>query len=477
MKAKENWFPMAGGFLFISSIIIILYSRDIVFSAGYGTEQVFFTLLAFAIIIPAIDIIFSRRKSVVSFYPSSAFIAIIFLTMLMDFKFLVPFMLQILSLLIFFRYIFKNSKIRIYHFTYSIFIIVLFFLPDILRFSVMEYTPQILVFSIADDANIVGIPLLFQYGIVISSPYYFVLTISIQFSAIIFILGFLLVENVREILSISERKIQDVSGVVSVSFSLLSCQCETVTSIVPAIGAEVLGIISIPLIIESLFLSSTTYILLKLQKRGIKPGIFEKMWNAKIISKPLVIATIFAIVAMPVMITIISYLGYQRSIYIYFATNVGIMVATYYFVYVLQRAMSWKFFDINKHFYFILSIILIILMGIWYVPNILMDTVSNGALYGIMGLASSLSGIILFIMVYPLDKETKSVVYEFAAGMFPVIFAILFYYLIVSTTSVWPIYSYTDQIIFSLTLLGVSLFPMWLSVNYSIYARIWHNKA
>ena len=477
MRKLNNWFPVFGGFLYISSILYILLGGDIIFSPGYGSVQVFFILLVLAILLPSFDIILSRSESVIKFYPSAAFMAIIILTMMIDLKFLIPFIFQTLSLLILFRYILKKSDYPAYHFSYVIFIIILFFLPNILRFSIAEYTPQILVFSIADDANIIGIPLLFQYGIVIASPYYFVLTLSIQFSIIIFILGFFLMENVREILSISGRKAQDVSGVVSVSFSLLSCQCETVTSIIPAIGAEVLGFISIPLIIESLLLSFTTYILLKNQKKGKKPLIFEKMWNADIVSNWLVIMTIFAIVALPVLITIISYLGYQRNIYIYFTSNVGILIATYFFIYVLQKSMSWNIFRVKGYIYALFSIFLIILMSVWYVPAVLMATVSNGVLYGVMGVASSLSGILLFMMVHTLDKQTKAIAYEYSAGMFPVIFAILFYYLIISTTSVWPIYSYTDQIIFALSLLGVSLIPMWLFVNYSIYARFWHNKA
>ncbi len=477
MKELNNWFPVFGGFLYISSLLYLLLGGDIILSSSYGSVQVFFILLVIAIILPSFDIILSRSESVIKFYPSAAFMAIIILTMMVDLKFLIPLILQTFSLLIFFRYIIKKSNSPVYHFTYVIFIIILFFLPNILRFSIIEYTPKILVFSIADDANIIGIPLLFQYGIVIASPYYFVLTISIQFSIIIFVLGFFLMENVREILSISGRRAQDVSGVVSVSFSLLSCQCETVTSIIPAIGAEVLGIISIPLIIESLLLSFTTYVLLKSQKKGRKPVIFDKIWNADIVSNWLVIMTIFAIIALPILITIISYLGYQRNIYIYFSSNVGILVATYFFIYILQKSMSWNVFRVKGYIYAFFSIILIILMSVWYVPSVLVVTVSSGVLYGIMGVASSLSGILLFMMVHTLDKQTKAIAYEYTSGMFPLIFAILFYYLIISTTSIWPIYTYTDQIIFALSLLGVSLIPMWFFVNYSIYARFWHNKA
>ncbi|MHB1506504.1 MAG: hypothetical protein ACYCUZ_00350 [Cuniculiplasma sp.] len=125
----------------------------------------------------------------------------------------------------------------------------------------------------------------------------------------------------------------------------------------------------------------------------------------------------------------------------------------------------------------IVSIIIAASMIIWYLPTVVFDVTSNGLEYGLMGVVSFISGFLLFLITRSMEKSVRSVTYEFVTGMVPTVFAIIFYFLAVTNTPIWLNYSLSDQLIFTLSVLGVTLIPMWISVNYSIYSMMWHNKS
>ncbi len=60
--------------------------------------------------------------------------------------------------------------------------------------------------------------------------------------------------------------------------------------------------------------------------------------------------------------------------------------------------------------------------------------------------------------------------------MFPVVFVIVLYYTVITSSQIWPAFSITSQLIFGLVLLGISLPIMWFSTNYSIYGNYIANK-
>ncbi len=475
MKKAIEITTFSAGLFYLFSIFALFYQGDILLS--FGADNTFYIIVALVTALPILDSIISGIDSRLKRYPSAAFVALLLIFIVMDFEYFIPLLMQLISLFLVMRYILTGNARWKYHFGYILFIVAIFFISSLARIVLTENIPQIYVFSFTDDANLLGIPLIFLGGITISSPLIIVFSISIQFTVILMAIGFFLIENYHEIASISKNNRKGSIGIISMSFTLLSCQCETISSVIPAFSAELLGLISTPLILESLALTSGTFILIRRQKKGIKPAFFDKMWNLNPGSKIMIPTLILLLILSPIFITLVSILGLQSNLFIYILTNLGVFLISFLLFLIFEKLLPMKALNIGIIGKIIVSIIIAASMIIWYLPTVVFDVTSNGLEYGLMGVVSFISGFLLFLITRSMEKSVRSVTYEFVTGMVPTVFAIIFYFLAVTNTPIWLNYSLSDQLIFTLSVLGVTLIPMWISVNYSIYSMMWHNKS
>ncbi|MCL4345705.1 MAG: hypothetical protein M1496_05010 [Candidatus Thermoplasmatota archaeon] len=461
--------------LYLVSIILLNYSGDFVFS--HGSEELTFLFLMIIMMMPILEIFSEKIHEILSGYFISVFLIADTLTIFLDFSNLSIMILQILAFILGFRYIMETNKRKFYRIAYVTYGVIMLFIASLLRYDPIQKINDVLVANISDDVRLSGIPIFFRDGIVIFSQRFFVLSISFQFLIIILLLGFLLMENSRKIIEIAGRsrgKTGEAFGLASMSFSVLSCQCETTTSIIPAIGAEILGVISVPVILESLILSLLTFIYIEiLEKRG-NTGLFEYLWNSNHITRIKLTASVLGILFIPVFITLGTSFNLESNLFFYFGTSIGVfVVSTYIFLNVMQfLTVGLK---PGKIVMSLLIIAMLFLMVIWYWPAVLVMTVGSGILFSIMGVTSILTGFIFSVILTGLDRIDRVIAFEYAAGMFPVIFVLALYYSVVTESVIWPIYSLASQEIFSLVLLGISLPFMWLATNYSIYANFPRN--
>lgn len=456
--------------IYLLSIIIEIVEGITIFSGHIS--YLFYSIIGLIALMPLLEYIFYKKVSILKFYPISIFILSNFLTILLDFNYFPSLALQIIALVFSVRYIIDNDKMKKYHLIYIIYGFLMLLISSLLRVISFEKLSQVLIFNIGDDINVKGVPFFFSNGIVVAGMRYFVFSFSFQYMIIILILGFLLLENARRIIRLSTTKNRGKSNILnltSMSFSVFSCQCETVTSIIPAIGAEILGIISLPIIAESLILSIGTFLYLHFVQKG-RYGMFGKIWNSKKKSMGLLFVALAVMILSPLLITLGVYFGLQRNLLFYFGTNLGLFAVSSLIFTRLFSAISIRI-KISKIVYVVLGILTIIFMVAWYIPVILDIAVSNGIVFSIMGLFSVLSGLLLSLILIPINKVGRSIIYEYITGMFPIVFVIVLYYTVITSSQIWPVFSITSQLIFALILLGISLPIMWFSTNYSIYGN------
>lgn len=464
----------------IGALLLYIASISLQFTTGFiilspGTDLIF---LVFGLIgiLPILEILFEYKIHFLRFYPISIFIFANIILATLTFSNFIIFALEAITIILSIRYLFYEDKQKVYRFVYIIYGISMMLISSVLRFTPLNIETNLLIFNSGDDVKPGGVPLFFQNGIVLSSPRFFILTISVQYIFIVLILGILLIENARGILKLARMR-NDVSGVksqtlsvTSTTFSLFSCQCETTTSIVPAIGSEILGIVSVPIIFESLILSLGTFIIIHILLKHKNIDFLKRQWEKSTVSLSRILLISALIIAFPIAITTGVYLGYARNFLFYFGTNLGMFtVSTFVFLTVMQYTKSN--FTFRKGMYAILSIAATILMVMWYVPSILTLTVDHGYIFSIMGISSIMAGFIISLILSGVEKVQRAIIFEYISGMFPIIFVIILYYSVVTGSQIWAQFSIVSQLEFSLLLLGITLPIMWYATNYSIYGN------
>ena len=459
--------------MFFFSISIIFSFETNYFIVSPGTP-LFFYLILILLLTPLLELFFKRYLQLLRFYPISIFAMANLILATLDFSNVPIFALQSAAFLLSLRYIIFSDSRRIFHITFIFYGISMLFLSSLLRVSVSNFHPQMYIFNSSDDIRTAGIPIFFSNGVVMSSPKLFVLTISLQYLIVILILGFFLLENADRILAISrqkkvafDKKGQSL-GLVSTSFSVFSCQCETTTSIIPAIGSEILGLVSLPIIAESIILSLGTFIMIHLLLNKGEMPFFKKRWETNGVSLYQILLISFFIILSPVIVTLGVFLNLQSNLLFYFGTNLGMFALGLFAFLTLFDQLNIRI-RTARLVYAALGMLSLVLMAIWYFPFVLSFTVSSGLVFSIMGIISVFAGSIGAIILSSVNRVERSIIYEYLTGMFPIIFVIILYYTIISGTQIWVQFSITDQLLFSLLLLGFTLPFMWYSTNLSIY--------
>ncbi len=460
-------------FLYIASITLQLASGYIFISPG--TEFIYYLWVIIGIL-PIAELLFRNKLKFLRFYPISIFIVSNVIIALLTFAYFPFFALEIVIVALSLWYINTTDTQRIYHYLYVIYGISMLFLSGLLRIVPSNVTNELLIFNSGDDIKPGGVPLFFQNGIVLSSPRYFILTVSFQYLIVIMILGILLLENARGIIKLAngsrgDGKIKSKSlSITSMSFSIFSCQCETTTSIIPAIASEILGIISVPIIFESLFLSIGTFIILHILSNHRDINFFQRQWEGIRVSSKQIFLLVVLIIISPLTITTGVYLGYLNNLLFYFGTNLGMFsVSTFVFLTIIQyTGIPRKFRYVT---YAGLSILATVLMVVWYLPPVLTLTIEYGFIFSLMSITSVIAGLVIAFILSGINRIQRAAIFEYISGMFPIIFVIILYYSVITSSRIWIQFSLADQLEFALILLGVTLPFMWYATNYSIYGN------
>jgi hypothetical protein len=380
----------------------------------------------------------------------------------------------LLALLIVLRFLYSYERKSLTKgFVFLIYLYIMLFIGGLFIYSSFANDPQILVGSIYDDESPAGVPYLFSNAITIFSMQ-FTITFSIQLTIIFGIIGSFLIENFRMIFDQAKKKMQQGKAInkfsgVSYAFAGLSCQCEATTSLLPAIGSEILGIVSLPLVMESLFLTILTFVVLKLSISGFSIRFFAKIKKLDTNKLKFIFAGVLFVVLEPVVLIVGIFLGLRENLLFYASIN-ALMFITGIIIIFLLHSIFKIFSEDRSKFYILWSAIgSVVLMVMWYLPAFVNFSLESGINYSLMAIVSTAGGLLAGYSLVTSGRNDRIVALEYVGGMLPVISIIILYFTAVSTLDIWPIFGITQQLYFSIIFLAISLPIMWFFTNYAIY--------
>ncbi len=344
----------------------------------------------------------------------------------------------------------------------SIIFIIMMVLATIIRINFVPENFGILVGSVYDDVLPGGVTFMFQGGLVVFSKY-FVVTISPQTVLLFSLLSALLVENYVMIFQFVGRHAKSVlGGHLTQAVSVVSCQCESLVAAFPAIVTLLLSFLAIPLIVESVILAGITNYLLRkrfLPNRG--SSFLSSLWPMKRQAFFIVLGTIF-IFAITIAELIGVFYNLQSTLYFYGSINFLMLIGgTFFSILLLQvfsvKSREWNFGTIS------LLAAGTVSMFIWFIPALVVKAVAYPGVFVLMSLTSFASGI-LFGVAYILSNTAfRKVIIEYIPMMFTLFAMVIFFYSIVTSYTVWPIFGLIQQFFFSLSIWIIFLPVMWFS--------------
>ncbi len=465
--------------------ILELVQIGAIFVETYVSFQFYASLMAI-LLLPPIYYFMKKYMEPFAGYIPFFFIFILALALVFTYHFIMgsgqnyfdisavfPFFYIIISLVIMLRLvIILNSKHIVPGFAFVAYLFIMLLVSEVFILSPYGNNPQILIGSIYDDEATAGVPLLFANALTFFSMQY-TLTFSLQLTIIFGMIGMLLIENFRLIIdraraSISQsRRISKFSG-VSYAFAGLTCQCEATTSLLPAISSEILGIVSLPLVSESLLLTLFTYIVLKLSLKKTPLKFFERIKKFNKNSFKIIALGLLVIVGEPIALISGIYFGLRQNLLFYASVNVIMFIAGILIVFLVTSV--FKLTTVSKPIVaFTTALLSVVFMVIWYVPQFITFSLGSGLTYSVMAITSTFAGLLGGYSLWMTQKSSRIVAMEYIGGMMPVISIIILYITIVQSYNIWPEFGLTQQLYFSIIFLALSLPFMWFFTNYAIY--------
>jgi len=344
----------------------------------------------------------------------------------------------------------------------SIVFMIMMVLATLLRVNYVPENIGILVGSVYDDVLPGGVTLMFQYGLVLFSKY-FVVTVSPQTILLFSLLSALLVENYVMIFKFVGKHARSVlGGHLTQAVSVVSCQCESLVAAFPSIVTLLLSFLAVPLIVESVILAGiTNYLLRKRFLTGRRSLLLNSLWPMKKRGVFIVFAVIF-IFAVTILEPIGVFYSLQRSLYFYGSINFLMLISGSFFSIVLLRLFNVKGGGWNFATLILLSVGTVS-MFIWFIPDLVVKAVTSPGIFVVMSTISFASGILFGLSYVLSDIGFKKVILEYIPMMFTLFAMVIFFYSVVTSYTVWPIFGLIQQFFFSLSVWIVFLPIMWLS--------------
>ena len=410
------------------------------------------------IILPAAVILSGARYSVFLFPLNVIFIIIASIVLLGTIAFIPFIAINLLYISVYLK-IFQRSVWVLPVASSGIFLFMII-VSSLLR---MDYgiPGRLLFFSIYDDVLPGGVPALFYHGVVIQSPY-FVFTYSVITMTIYPLISVILAANYLLIYRTYRNSSTKFSSIFSGASTILGCQCEGVTGLIPSIVALTISTLVIPLMIESVLLVSLTLATLWYLRKGEIMSILSL--PAKITGKVIPLATgSIALLAIPVAFSIgVSY-GYFRNESFFFGMNFLIFLEGFIMIILVD---SFHNIRVSGNPLFI-AFISFLLFLIWLFPSLVSLAESSAFYYILMNSSALISGFLAAFSFVAFRQERKTVFLEFESMMFSMI-GIVSLYASTFGIIIWPVFSIGQQFIFSLILVIISLPIMWYITNKSL---------
>ncbi len=450
--------------IYFTVLIALLYAIFFFLLDAYqtiyfsGNLEMLIASEAALVLLPVVVILSGDRYSVFLFPLSIIFIMTASVLLLGTVAF-IPFIAINLLYISAYPKIFHRSE-WILPFVSSAIFLFMIIVSSLLR---MDYgiSGRLLFFSIYDDVLPGGVPALFYHGVVIQSPY-FVFTYSIITMIIYPLISVILAANYLLIYRTYRKSSAKFSSIFSGAATILGCQCEGVTGLIPSIVALTISILVVPLMIESVLLVSLTLAALFYLRKGEVIPILSlpAIIGRKVTS---LVSGSIAVLAIPIAFSIgVSY-GYFRNESFFFGMNFLLFLEGFIIIILVSSLHDFKV-SWNP---LIMAFISFLLLLAWLFPFAVSLAESSAFYYILMNSSALLSGFLAAFSFIAFRNERKTVFLEFEAMMFSMI-GIVSLYASAFGISIWPVFSLGQQFIFSMVLVIVSLPIMWYITNKSL---------
>lgn len=352
--------------------------------------------------------------------------------------------------------------------------IIMFLIGGAVRFFQSPGEYSMLVGSIYDDENPLGVPALYYNGIVFYGRF-MVVSVSLPIIILFSALSSVLVENYLGIFKVSSLNrtgsIGNIGKTANTALTALSCQCEGITATFPSIVATLLFAAVIPLLALSIALVSLTNVLLfNYFLKGKKVSFLENAWN---FTKNRIFMYLNAtlLILIPIVTLISVYYGLERNLLVLSLINISMFVYGILVVYGLSEAFGLKS-AMSRPLLYGTGFLSTLIMFVWYYPVLTHLAAFTILGFILMSVLSVTSGILAAVVFSSLKDRAKRLYLQYITMMFSTLAIVVFYLTSISLVVIWPDFGAAEQLTFSLVLWGVSLPFVWFSTNIALNSEL-----
>jgi hypothetical protein len=102
-------------------------------------------------------------------------------------------------------------------------------------------------------------------------------------------------------------------------------------------------------------------------------------------------------------------------------------------------------------------------MFVWFIPYLVAKAVVFPGIFALMNISSFLSGVVFGIAYVFSNSGFRKVIIEYIPMMFTLFAMVIFFFSVVTSYTVWPVFGLIEQFFFSISVWLVFLPIMWLS--------------
>ncbi len=310
-------------------------------------------------------------------------------------------------------------------------------------------------------------PITEALGLFITTAYADILIGPLVFF-IILIASSLLAENYHLIIPLylksfkGNKKLK--SGLVASGYGIvaaMSCQCESAIALLPAVAILLLNTLLIPFFTLSVILLIFTYIFIKkYYSKGKGNRLVDLSFDRYDI--PLAFAILFVLQAiLPFAILTKIF----ENIVIFFLYGMAMILSGYAFGEPLKRIIKFKL--PNSYSYLLLAISIILIL-VWYIPQVTNLAYLNPLIYSAMSYIMFLSGLLVGILYANSENHIGIFLLEIfsvAIGLIPIV---IYYETFTLSIKIWKFWNITDQMLISLVMWIIMLPIMWYITQKSL---------
>lgn len=360
---------------------------------------------------------------------------------------------------------------------YAVSMILLLTVAGIIRFGAYDPSFQtglagssvslkhILVFSIYNNENPLGVPFYFAGGVVIQGMSS-ILTLSIQSIIIYGMISAFLTENYYLIISYAmENKRGFFRGAASAVTTAFSCQCETISAALPGLSLIFLSVVSLLLLSEGFAVLLFTYLVIS---RLFRKGRDAKFLNVHISKEHYVLlaSALSLLVAIPITETLGIMYSLMGNLIFLMGTGILMFSEGAAIVYLVREILGG--IRVSRSLHIPLVLISSVAMFVWYVPLLLYWAGTVPGIFLIMNASSVLSGALAGLVYLSIDHRNRLLLAEYTFMMFSMAAIVVFYFSVIRNQVLWPYFGLQQQTAFSIILVAVSLPLTVLNTNLSL---------